>query len=84
MTTCDLLLTNAMLFDGSGQARRSADVAVAQGRITAVGQLDRARAAQVFDLRGQALAPGFIDVHTHDDRLLLSDPAMTPKRKSVV
>ena len=33
----------------------------------------------VVDLRGLALAPGFIDVHTHDDRLLLSDPSMAPK-----
>lgn len=79
MTTYDLLLTNALLFDGTGQARRQADVAIEQGRIAAVGHLNGARAAQVLDLHGLALAPGFIDVHTHDDRLLLSDPAMTPK-----
>lgn len=75
----DLLLRNALVFDGSGAARQSADVAVAAGRIAAVGALGETRAERVIDLHGLALAPGFIDVHTHDDRLLLFDPSMAPK-----
>ncbi|MFZ9439184.1 MAG: N-acyl-D-amino-acid deacylase family protein [Hylemonella sp.] len=79
MKACDLLLKGATVFDGSGQGRFRADVALSQGRIAAVGQLQSMTAAQSIELDGLALAPGFIDVHTHDDRLLLADPAMVPK-----
>jgi N-acyl-D-amino-acid deacylase len=79
MTMCDLLLTRASVIDGTGSARRSADVAVQRGRIIGVGADLPVRAARTVDLAGLALAPGFIDAHTHDDRLLLADPAMTPK-----
>lgn len=79
MSTCDLLFTNALLFDGTGAPRQPADVAVTDGRIAAVGRLAGMAASETVNLGGQALAPGFIDVHTHDDRLLLADPAMTPK-----
>ena len=79
MHDADLLLRHALVFDGTAAPRRLADVAVAGGRIVAVGALDGQRVQRVVDLRGLALAPGFIDVHTHDDRLLLSDPSMAPK-----
>ncbi|WP_298826609.1 amidohydrolase family protein [uncultured Piscinibacter sp.] len=75
----DCLLRDALLFDGSGAGRRRADVAIEAGRIVAVGDLGHAPAREVVDLSGLALAPGFIDVHTHDDRLLLADPTMAPK-----
>jgi N-acyl-D-amino-acid deacylase len=79
MPDFDLLLRNATIFDGTGEARHHGDVALSGGRIAAVGRLDAGDAAQVRDLGGLALAPGFIDVHTHDDRLLLADPSMAPK-----
>jgi N-acyl-D-amino-acid deacylase len=79
MAEFDLLLRNAVIFDGTGEARYHGDVAVADGRIAAVGRLDAAWAGDTRDLRGLAVAPGFIDVHTHDDRLLLADPSMAPK-----
>ena len=79
MTTSDLLLRGGTVIDGSGGPRRLADVAISGGRIEAVGRLDARQATRVVDLDGLALAPGFIDVHTHDDRLLLAAPAMTPK-----
>jgi N-acyl-D-amino-acid deacylase len=79
MTICDLLLLNATVFDGTGQTRRQVHVAVHQGVILAVGDTAQRQATRTLDLQGQALAPGFIDVHTHDDRLLLSDPSMAPK-----
>ncbi len=75
----DLLLRNALLFDGTGAARHPADIALAGGRIAAVGRLPPSDAEATIDLRGRAVAPGFIDVHTHDDRLLLADPSMAPK-----
>ncbi len=79
MPAFDLMLRSATLFDGSGAPRRRADVALRDGRIAAVGVLDPSQADQTIDLHGLALAPGFIDVHTHDDRLLLADPSMAPK-----
>jgi N-acyl-D-amino-acid deacylase len=79
MASFDLLLRGATLFDGSGGPRRRADVGVRGGRIAAVGELPAAGATHRMDLEGLALAPGFIDVHTHDDRLLLADPSMAPK-----
>ena len=44
-----------------------------------LGRLDGARADAEVDASGRIVAPGFIDVHTHDDRLLLSAPDMAPK-----
>jgi N-acyl-D-amino-acid deacylase len=75
----DLLLRGGTIIDGTGAPRRRGDIALANGRIEAVGALAPASAAKVIDLDGLAVAPGFIDVHTHDDRLLLSDPSMAPK-----
>src|SRR5215470_11375247 len=75
----DLLLRGGTLIDGTGAPRRRSDIALANGRVEAVGDLSHAGAAKVIDLDGLAVAPGFIDVHTHDDRLLLVDPSMAPK-----
>jgi len=77
----DLLLRNAELIDGSGAARRAADVAVTGDRITAVaapGTLSPSPQTQVIDLDGLVLAPGFIDIHTHYDAQILWDADLTP------
>jgi N-acyl-D-amino-acid deacylase len=75
----DLLIRNAALIDGTGSPRRNADVGVRDGLIAEVGSLRGQRAAAELDGSSKVVAPGFIDVHTHDDRLLLSDPDMAPK-----
>ncbi len=61
----DLRITNARIVDGSGNPWFRADVGIRDGRILRIGKLDPAEAHQTIDARGQTLAPGFIDVHTH-------------------
>src|SRR5579871_3117280 len=76
---CDLLIRRANVFDGSGTDGHALDVAVAEGRICMVGTDLDCRAAESIDAEGLALAPGFIDVHTHDDTSVIRTPAMLPK-----
>ena len=76
---CDILFTGGDVIDGTGAARLRADVAVTGDRISAIGDLSEMQAARKIDARGRIVAPGFIDVHTHDDNLLFRDPDMTPK-----
>ena len=75
----DFLIRNALIFDGSDQPAEHGDVAIDAGRITAVGALGKAAAANVIDAQGLALAPGFIDVHTHDDLEVIRNPDMLSK-----
>jgi N-acyl-D-aspartate/D-glutamate deacylase len=79
MPTCDTLIRNALVTDGSGGQMRAADVAIDGDRIYDVGaQLDYS-AVQTIDGAGYVLAPGFIDVHTHDDTEVIRNPEMVPK-----
>jgi N-acyl-D-amino-acid deacylase len=71
---CDLIIRDATLFDGTGAARSVGDVGVTGDRITAVGDLGGASADREVIATGRALAPGFIDAHTHDDRAVLCGP----------
>jgi N-acyl-D-amino-acid deacylase len=75
----DLLIRDGTVIDGTGAARYAADVAVKGGRIVRMGTLEQAGADVEIDAAGKVVAPGFIDAHTHDDRLLLSGPDMAPK-----
>src|SRR3954471_2084288 len=75
----DLLIRNATVIDGTRAPRYEADIAVNNGRIAAIGRLNVAQADVELDAGGKIVAPGFIDAHTHDDRLMLSDPLMEPK-----
>ena len=72
----DLLIRGATVHDGTGSAPQRADVAVRGDRIAAVGDCSKLRASASLDASGLALAPGFIDVHTHDDFALLLRPEM--------
>src|SRR5487761_511811 len=70
----DVVFRNATVIDGTGGSRFRADVAVSGERIAAVGDLGAATAAREILAAGRALAPGFIDAHTHDDRAVLCGP----------
>jgi len=75
----DIVFRSATIVDGTGSPRFAGDVAVTGDRITGVGDLGAAAAAHDIDCAGRVLAPGFIDVHTHDDNALMRDGAMLPK-----
>ncbi len=73
----DLVIDNAVVVDGLGGAPRSGGVAVAGGRIAAVGT-DLGVARERVDGRGLTLAPGIVDIHTHYDAQLTWDAFATP------
>jgi N-acyl-D-amino-acid deacylase len=75
----DILIREASIIDGTGTPRYHGDVGVKGERIAQIGRLQDATADLVIEARGKAAAPGFIDAHTHDDRLMLSAPDMACK-----
>ena len=79
MPPYDLVIRNATVIDGTRAPRYQADIGVRDGRIAEIGTLDAAKANTDIDGSGLVAAPGFIDAHTHDDRLMLSSPDMAPK-----
>jgi len=64
----DVVIVGGTVYDGSGSPGRSADVGIREGTIVKVGRIGRVKGdARVIDARGQAVVPGFIDIHTHCD-----------------
>ncbi|UOP12185.1 N-acyl-D-amino-acid deacylase family protein [Pseudomonas palleroniana] len=75
----DTLIRQALIIDGSNTPGYLADVGVLAGRIETIGDLATLTAAHEVDARGLVLAPGFVDVHTHDDTVVIRHPQMLPK-----
>ncbi|MBN2254533.1 MAG: D-aminoacylase [Deltaproteobacteria bacterium] len=76
----DLLITGGMIFDGSGNPGVSGDVAVKRDMIAQIGHcIDKTPAKRVIDASGCAVAPGFIDPHSHTDFELLVNPRAESK-----
>src|SRR5207244_3883365 len=79
MDRYDLVIRNATVIDGTRAPRYQADIGVLGGKIAAIGRLDAVAAHVEIDAANKVASPGFIDSHTHDDRLMLSAPDMAPK-----
>ncbi len=75
----DLLIRGGQLIDGTGAPGREADVSISGGRVVAIEPLSTRPARRVIDARGQAVAPGFIDIHTHSDFTLPLNPKAESK-----
>jgi N-acyl-D-amino-acid deacylase len=73
----DLVIKNALIVDGTGAKAYKGDIAVKDGLIAELGAV-KSEAKRTIDAGGQAVAPGFIDAHTHYDGQLLWDPAIDP------
>ena len=77
MATHDLVIRNGTIIDGTGRARFHGDVAVNQGRITAIGDVIDSGHTEL-DATGLIVAPGWVDIHTHYDGQVSWDPYLTP------
>jgi N-acyl-D-aspartate/D-glutamate deacylase len=77
--TCDTIIRNVRIADGSGSDFRPGSVAIDRGHLCAVGDGRGYSAQEIFDGAGNVLAPGFIDAHTHDDISIIDSPEMLPK-----
>ncbi|EEX94717.1 N-acyl-D-glutamate deacylase protein [Vibrio orientalis CIP 102891 = ATCC 33934] len=75
----DTIIKSVDVFDGTGAQSYMADIAIRHDRIEQIGQLGEAQAKQVINGQGLAIAPGFIDVHTHDDTNVIRFPECLPK-----
>ncbi|HEX5938965.1 MAG TPA: amidohydrolase family protein, partial [Dehalococcoidia bacterium] len=71
----DLVFRNVSVIDGSGEPAFDGDVAIEDGRISAVGRV-ATKGNREIDGRGKSLSPGFVDTHAHDDGALLRYPGM--------
>jgi N-acyl-D-aspartate/D-glutamate deacylase len=74
----DLVIRGGRVVDGTGAPARVADVAISDGRITAVGDLSGEMAHHAIDADGQLVTPGFVDIHTHFDGQATWDDVLAP------
>lgn len=79
MSRYDTVIRNGQVADGTGRALFAADVALKGDRIAAVEAPGTLRGDNEIDAAGKVVAPGFIDVHTHDDTALIDNPSMAMK-----
>jgi len=79
MAAYDVVIRNGQVADGTGRKLFAADVALKGDRIVAVEPPGALKGDNEIDAKGKVVAPGFIDVHTHDDTALIDNPTMAMK-----
>ena len=79
MAAYDIVIRNGQVADGTGKKLFAADVALKGDRIAAVEAPGTLKGDNEIDAKGKVVAPGFIDVHTHDDTALIDNPTMAMK-----
>ena len=72
----DIILRGGQVYDGLGSDPITADVAITGDRIDRIGDLSTETAGRILDATGLAVAPGFIDIHTHSDFSILDNAGM--------
>ncbi|MEM7598711.1 MAG: D-aminoacylase [Pseudomonadota bacterium] len=77
--TADILIRDANVLDGTGGPAYRADIEITGDTITRVGHLADISARETLHAHGLTAAPGFIDVHTHDDWAVIEDPGLACK-----
>jgi N-acyl-D-amino-acid deacylase len=73
-----IIISGGLVVDGSGSEGVRRDIAILGDRVVPIDSVS-AEAAERIDAMGKIVCPGFIDVHSHDDGVVISDPAMLPK-----
>ncbi len=76
---CETIISDGLVVDGTCAKPFYADVAIDRGLIIGVGDLSQSTCNKKVSAKGKCVSPGFIDAHTHDDRVMLSAPDMTCK-----
>jgi len=75
----DLIIKNGKVIDGAGNPWFKADVGINGQRISAIGRLSAEKASEIIDAAGLVVSPGFIDMHSHSDLVLLVNPKAESK-----
>lgn len=75
----DLVIVNAHIIDGTGSPWYSGDLGILDGRIAAIGDLERASRARTIDAHAKVVAPGFIDMLGQSELTLLVEPRLPSK-----
>src|SRR6476659_7264703 len=73
----DCVIRGGDVIDGTGRPRRRADVGIRDGKIVSIGDVTE-EASQTIDASGLAVAPGFVDIHTHYDAQAFWDTTLSP------